>query len=293
LIGQKPPRAAIVRKPEKTKRNQASGEFWVKPSRRRLLRCGIPALLACGVILCTVWAVARGGTPTAYDYEVVNVYPHDPEAYCQGLVFANGFLYEGTGQYGESTLRKVELETGKVLAAVALDRSSFGEGVTLLDGEIYQLTWKGQHGWIYDAETLTPKKHFRYAGQGWGLTHDGRHLIMSDGTSTLRFLDPKRNFRVERRITVRYQGRRIKNLNELEYVNGHILANVWYKDYILFISPQDGDVVAWADLKGILNPRLRVNREAVLNGIAYDQENDRLFVTGKNWPKLFEIRLTR
>jgi glutamine cyclotransferase len=242
------------------------------------------------VLVCVVWAVDRDVAPTVYGYDVINAYPHDAHAYCQGLAFADGNLYEGTGQYGQSSLRRVELETGEVLQYVMLDRRCFGEGITAWRDRIIQLTWKGQFGIVYDRTSFAVRKRFRYAGQGWGLTHDGRHLIMSDGSSTLRFLDPE-TFRVVRRIDVRSQGRRVRDLNELEYVKGQILANIWYKDYIARIAPRTGEVTGWIDLRDLLPHGQRPGREAVLNGIAYDAEKDRLFVTGKNWPKLFEIRM--
>jgi glutamine cyclotransferase len=248
------------------------------------------AVLAGCALVCVVWAVDRDAEPTVYGYEVVNTYPHDSRAYCQGLVFADGMLYESTGQYGQSSLRRVELETGRVLQYVALDRRRFGEGIAVWRDRIIQLTWKGRFGIVYDRASFSERKRFRYAGEGWGLTHDGQYLIMSDGSSKLRFLDP-RTFGVVRRIDVHSRGRRVRHLNELEYVNGQILANIWQKDYIVRISPQTGEVTGRIDLHDLLPHDQRPDREAVLNGIAYDPDKDRLFVTGKNWPKLFEIRV--
>jgi glutamine cyclotransferase len=248
--------------------------------------------LALAVLTCAgagvVWAVARERASARVDVEVVQSYPHDTRAYTQGLVYDRGELYEGTGKYGESTLRRVELSTGRVLQSVELSRDVFGEGITVWGGEVIQLTWRNQFGIVYDKSTLEERRRFRYAGEGWGLTHDGIHLIMSDGSSTLRFLDPK-TFRVVRQLLVRSGGRRVANLNELEYVQGEILANIWYKNYIARISPSSGEVLGWIDLQTLVPPRL--DRDSVANGIAYDAENDRLFVTGKNWPHLFEIRL--
>jgi glutamine cyclotransferase len=221
---------------------------------------------------------------------VVNVFPHDPQAFCQGLVIAGGALYEGTGQNGESSLREVELTTGRVLRMVPLSRDYFGEGITILGDRIYQLTWKNRIGFVYDRQTFAPVSSFRYTGEGWGLTTDGEHLIMSDGTATIRFLDPK-TFDVVRRIDVRSGRNRIDKLNELEYVEGEIWANIWYSDRIVRIAPKTGEVTGWIDLSTLYPPRERPSREHVLNGIAYDAAAKRLFVTGKLWPKLYEIEL--
>jgi len=190
----------------------STGRWWL---RRWPLWLAVFAVAVVG----TVWALARETTPMVYDYEVVNTFPHDTNALCQGLAYADGTLYEGTGRYGASSLRRVELETGRVLQKVDLDQRYFGEGITVWQNQIIQLTWKRQLGLVYDRETFAEQKRFRYYGQGWGLTHDGRHLIMSDGTSTLRFLDPQ-TYQVVRRLSVRSQGRRIRQLNELEYVEG-------------------------------------------------------------------------
>jgi glutamine cyclotransferase len=226
-----------------------------------------------------------------YTYTVVNEYPHDPSAYCQGLVFDQGALYEGTGKYGESSLRQVELETGKVVQHTPLDRKFFGEGIAIWKDRIFQLTWRERRALVYDKQTLQPTGEvFRYQGEGWGLTTDGKSLIRSDGTSGLRFLDPE-TFEVIRRVTVTEGRRRVTNLNELEYIEGEVFANVWKQDYILRISPRNGRVTGRVDLGGLRSGRRSFGSEAVLNGIAYDAETGRLFVTGKNWPTLFEIRL--
>jgi glutaminyl-peptide cyclotransferase len=259
-----------------------------EPRRHVVRRWVILALLGLGVGVGVMWVAAREREPPTYDVEVVREFPHDPQAYCQGLVYANGVLYEGTGKYGESTLRKVALETGKVLQVQTLDRSLFGEGIAIWDNRIIQLTWQNQVAIVYDQKSLQELRRFNYRGEGWGLTHDGQHLILSDGTATLRFVDPQ-TFRVVRQLLVQSQGRRVDQLNELEYIRGEIFANIWYKDYIARISPQTGVVTGWIDLHGLLPHR--PDRDAVLNGIAYDREGDRLFVTGKNWPKLFQIRL--
>lgn len=252
-------------------------------------RWGLLAAVLCCGCACVVWALARERTPSAYGYQVVHAFHHDSRAYTQGLVFENGFLYEGTGRFGESTLRKVELETGRVLQSHSLDRRLFGEGITIWGDRIYQLTWRSNTAIVYDKATFRELRRFRYTGEGWGLTHNGTHLIMSDGTSTLRFLDPD-TFRVVRTLLVRNRGRRVGQLNELEYVGGEILANVWGEDWIARISPESGQLAGQIDLRGL--HRRGFNREAVLNGIAYDPEGNRLFVTGKLWPRLYEIRLT-
>jgi glutaminyl-peptide cyclotransferase len=237
-------------------------------------------------------AVARSSSevPT-YTYEVVNSWPHDRAAFTQGLVFHDGYLLESTGQYGESTLRKVELKTGKVVKSVKVAREFFAEGLALLGGKLFQLTWTTRKGFIYDPVSFKSEGEFFYDGEGWGLTQDGASLILSDGTNQIRFLDPK-TFKVSRTINVLDGGRPVREINELEYVKGEIFANVWKTDRIARIDPQTGALKGWIDLKGIISPAERGNdTDAVLNGIAYDERGDRLFVTGKLWPKLFEIRL--
>lgn len=259
------------------------------PRRRRMRRAVVLAALFCCGCACVVWVVAREHAPPTYDFEVVRIFPHDPKAYCQGLVFADGVLYESTGKLGESTLRKVELDTGKVLQSWPLDRDLFAEGLAIWNEQLIQLTWQNHVGIVYERDTFREVRRFGYNGEGWGLTHDGQQLILSDGTATLRFLNPK-TFQVVRRLLVQSRGRRVDQLNELEYVRGEIFANIWYKDYIARISPQTGEVTGWIDLHGLQAER--PDRDAVLNGIAFDRETNRLFVTGKNWPRLFEIRLT-
>ncbi len=225
-----------------------------------------------------------------YSYEVINTYPHDPGAFTQGLVFHQGLLYESTGMNGSSSLRRVELETGKVLNKRVVPNEFFAEGLALFNGRLYQLTWQNQQGFVYDLDSFNLVGGFRYAGEGWGLTHNGRSLIMSDGTSQIRFLNPD-TFEVQRVINVQDNGREITQLNELEYVKGEIYANIWYSDRVARVDPQSGRVTAWINLAGLLAPEDRTDPGAVLNGIAYDEASDRLFVTGKYWPKLFEIRL--
>ncbi len=232
-----------------------------------------------------------GNQGTQYQFEVVAEYPHDPKAYCQGLVYTDGHLLEGTGQYGRSELRRVELETGRVLQSIVLGREYFGEGIAVWHDRIYQLTWRENVCFVYDRRNLQPTgQTFRYDGEGWGLTCDGQRLIMSDGTSVLRFLDPT-TFRVVRRLTVTEDGRRVRNLNELEYIRGLIYANVWKEDYVVQIDPRTGRVVGKVDLRELRRRQAFLNDEEVLNGIAYDAEQNRLFVTGKNWPTLYQIRL--
>ena len=234
------------------------------------------------------------GTPTpaahTFTYKVINAYPHDRNAFTQGLVFENGVLYEGTGLRGRSTLRRVELASGDVLQIRKLPDRLFGEGITIFGERIIQLTWQAGVGFVYDKSSFELLEEFNYPTEGWGLTHDGEHLIMSDGTSTLRFLDPE-TFDEIGRIEVRDKDGPVTRLNELEYVQGEIYANVWQTARIARIAPDTGDVIGWIELAGLLSPEDRGEPVGVLNGIAYDAENDRLFVTGKLWPRLFEIEL--
>jgi glutamine cyclotransferase len=225
-----------------------------------------------------------------YGYRVVNRYPHDPNGFTQGLVFVDGFLFVGTGLRGRSSLRKVDLITGRILQYRNLPAHFFGEGITVYHDKLIQLTWRAHQGFVYDKDTFQLLGTFHYPTEGWGITHDGEHLIMSDGTSILYFLDPD-TYKEKRRIEVLDSKGPVSNLNELEYVQGLILANIWKTDLIAQISPDTGEVVGWIDLRDLLGPEDRVQRLDVLNGIAYDQRNDRLFVTGKLWPRLFEIKL--
>jgi glutamine cyclotransferase len=229
-----------------------------------------------------------GGAPVA-GYQVVKVYPHDRTAFTQGLVYRDGYLYEGTGLAGQSALRKVRLENGEVVQQHKLDPKYFGEGIAVWGDTIAQLTWESEIGFLYDRATFKPLSTFRYTGEGWGLTHDGRRLVMSDGSATLRFLDPS-TMKETGRMTVRDGGKPVPNLNELEFVKGEIYANVWQTERLARISPKTGQVLGWVDLTGLLDARDRAGVD-VLNGIAYDAAGDRLFVTGKLWPKLFEIRV--
>lgn len=252
------------------------------------------------LIIGTVWFQGKQANTSAqdqpvqtsiYDYRVINTYSHDPQAFTQGLVYDGDFLYEGTGLYGESSLRKVELTTGKALKKVALEPRYFGEGIALWQDKIVQLTWKSQVGFIYNQETFAQESDFTYTTEGWGLTHDGDRLIMSDGTDKLYFLDPE-SFEKLNSIQVRYQGKPVRRLNELEYIDGEIFANIWMTNFIARISPLTGEVLSLIDLRG-LNPSAGKDGQDVLNGIAYDKDEKRLFVTGKLWPKLYEIKLIK
>jgi glutamine cyclotransferase len=236
-------------------------------------------------------AAAKPSSVPVYDYRVVRSYPHDRLAYTQGLLYHDGVLYEGTGMNGRSSIRKVRLETGEVLQIRALDQAYFGEGIVIWKDALIQLTWRSGIGFVYDAQSFQPRRTFNYAGEGWGLTHDGTRIIMSDGsdTGTLRFLDPE-TLRETGKLVVRDGRQPVDELNELEFVKGEIYANVYQTDRIARISPKTGRVVGWIDLRGLLDPRDAAGAD-VLNGIAYDAAKDRLFVTGKQWPKLFEIQL--
>jgi glutamine cyclotransferase len=229
---------------------------------------------------------------TQYDYRVVKAYPHDNSAFTQGLEYRDGFLYEGTGIAGQSSIRKVDLATGRVLQKFDVPQPFFGEGISVLGQQIFELTYTTQTGFVYDRSSFDkgPRRNFSYAGEGWGLTNDGKQLYMSDGSSQIRIWDPG-TLKEVRRITVKDGAREITELNELEFIKGEIFANVWHEDRIARISSADGKVVGWIDLTNILPRGDRTNPEAVLNGIAYDAAGDRLFVTGKLWPKIFEIKL--
>jgi glutaminyl-peptide cyclotransferase len=230
------------------------------------------------------------GAPV-YGFEVVNVYPHDRNAFTQGLLYRDGVLYESTGLNGQSSLRKVELETGKVLQQISVDRRYFAEGLTDWSSHLVQLTWNTNIGFVYDLATFKQLQTFSYQSQGWGLAHDDRRLVMSDGSATLRYLDPEK-LTVTGQVQVTDGGVPVRDLNELEFIDGQVYANVWLTDRIAMIAPDSGRVTGWINLAGLL-ARGVVSDDAVLNGIAYDALRKRLFVTGKLWPSLFEIRIRR
>ena len=223
--------------------------------------------------------------------KLLRAYPHDPRAFTQGLEYYGGFLYESTGIAGQSTLRKIALDTGKVILKVDLPSQYFGEGLTIFHGKIYQLTWLSKKGFIHDLRSLRKIGEFPYDSEGWGLTHDDKSLIMSDGTNKIRYIDPV-SFGVTRTLEVYAGGEGVVNLNELEYVKGEIFANIWHSPRIARIDPRSGQVLAWIDLTSIV-AKEQHGDEAVLNGIAYDKIGDRLFVTGKNWSKVFQIKVER
>ena len=276
---------------KKRKRKQRQ----TKPFYRNVAPVFVVLLIVGGVFLFSHGGNDQGVTfseegQTWYDYEIVNTYPHDPSAFTQGLIYRDGYLFESTGLYGGSSLRKVRLKTGEVVQRKTIRSEYFGEGLTDWGDQLVQLTWKSNIGFVYDALTFELKKTFRYPGEGWGLTRDNDRLIMSDGTSSLRFLDPE-TMRESGRLEVIENGFPVSMLNELEMVRGQIFANVYNTYEIVIISPQSGHVTGRISLVGLFE-KFKMSKEVgVMNGIAYDPERDRLFVTGKRWPKLFEIRL--
>jgi glutaminyl-peptide cyclotransferase len=223
-------------------------------------------------------------------YRVVRTYPHDPQAFTQGLLFADGHLYESTGQNGQSTLRMVNLETGRVEQEVPVAAQYFAEGLSTWGSTLIQLTWQSHTAFVYDRFSFRPLRTMSYPWEGWGLTSDGHSLVLSDGTATLHFVDPA-TMKERHRVTVRDHGKPVIELNELEYIRGQIYANVWHTDRIARIAPATGKVLGWIDLAGLLPAEEKSSPEAVLNGIAWDSAHHRLFVTGKLWPKLFEIQV--
>jgi glutaminyl-peptide cyclotransferase len=241
------------------------------------------ALCACG----------HGPEPSVreYGYKVVHAYPHDPEAFTEGLFYLDGYLYESTGLEGHSSVRKARLETGEVVEKHDLPPEYFGEGIINWKNDLIQLTYKSEKGFVYDLATFGVKRMFEYPGEGWALTEDGKQIIMSDGTPQIRFWNPE-TLAETARVTVTDNGQPVKNVNELEYVKGDLYANIWTTDRIAIINPATGAVKGWIDLTGLLDASERASGQVdVLNGIAYDAKGDRLFVTGKKWPKLFEIKL--
>ncbi len=243
--------------------------------------------IACGLVAAVLTAVAQ--TPQ-YGYQVIHAYPHDPNAFTEGLEYRAGFLYESTGLKGRSWLRKEKLETGQVLQQIDLEPQYFGEGITILNQQIVQLTYTAEIGFVYDQSNFHVKRTFNYSGEGWAMTNDGENIYMDDGSAQIRVWDPI-TLQEKRRITVHDHGQPVTNVNELEWVRGEIYANIWQKDVIARISPVDGRVLGWINLAGLLPAADRTGSEDVLNGIAYDVLGNRLFVTGKLWPKLFEIKV--
>lgn len=258
----------------------------------------IPHLKTFIVVIClavlAVFSFAHQNPPAVpiYTYKVLHTFPHDTHAFTQGLEYRGGYLYEGTGLKGQSTLRKEELESGRVLRQISLQDEYFGEGITVFPDRILELTWQSHAGFVYDRAQFHLLKTFTYEGEGWGLANDGEHVYMSDGSAQIRVWNPK-TLQEERRITVHLGSKQFDSLNELEWVGGEIFANVWQTDKILRISPRDGAVLGIIDLPGLLSREEREAGADVLNGIAYDAQGERLFVTGKLWPKLFQIELEK
>lgn len=243
--------------------------------------------------LLAIWLAAASaacGAAPVFTFKILHEFPHDPNAFTQGLEYHDGFLYEGTGLNGKSWLRREKLETGQVLQQADLAPQYFGEGITVLGTEIFELTWQAHTGFVYGRKDFAVERRFSYPGEGWGLANNGREIFMSDGTSAIRVLDPK-TLAEKRRIQVRDGNTPVTELNELEWVEGEIYANVWETDRIARISPATGRVLSWIDCTGLLSQMFRPNPDAVLNGIAWDARGKRLFVTGKLWPKLFQIQV--
>jgi glutamine cyclotransferase len=254
-------------------------------ARSRHIRLVAASLVLSGLVACGPGVSAEGET---WVPEVVARYPHDPTAYTQGLLVHDGKFLESTGLYGSSSVRRVQIETGRVEQRRDVDSRYFGEGLERVGNRLFQLTWTENTAFVYDVDDFSEIARFEYEGEGWGLTYDGEHLIMSDGTPVLRFLDAA-DFSVERTVTVSDDGRPQDRLNELEFIDGEIWANIWYEDRIARIDPDDGRILGWIDVSALYPARSRPN-DAVVNGIAWDEESDRIFVTGKLWPVIFEVR---
>lgn len=254
----------------------------------KLTRSLIDSLLIILVLLGSSSAFSQ--TPV-YSYEIVNRFPHTPSAYTQGLRYFDGYMYEGTGRNGQSLLKKYRLENGEILQSKRLSDRYFGEGIEIVDDRIYQLTWQSHMVFVYDLETFDQLDTFYNPTEGWGLTYDGTELILSDGSATLYFIDPE-NFVTVRKIEVKMEGNPVRSLNELEFIDGEVWANIWQTDFIVRIDPSSGNVTSLVNLTGLSGQTMTSGPEAVLNGIAYDVDQDRLFVTGKLWSDLFELRLT-
>lgn len=244
------------------------------------------------IVFFSIGATRVSAETPLFEYKILNIYPHDPAAYTQGLALDGKTLYEGTGLHGKSTLRKVDLKTGKVVKQHKLPTDHFGEGITVVGDRIIQLTWQSRTGFVYHKNSFKLLQEFSYKTEGWGIAFDGSHLIMSDGTAFLQFLDPK-TFKPVRLIPVMEKDRLVPNLNELEYAEGEIYANVWGRDVIACISPQTGRVNGWIDLSGLRKMLGTQHQAETMNGIAFNPEHKTFLVTGKHWPKLFEIRITK
>ena len=260
--------------------------------RGRSLAIGSTLIRAATIVL--IWAMGwtsslAAGLPVS-GVRVVAAFPHDATAYTEGLFFHGGYLFESTGLVGRSDVRKVRLSDGAVLLSRAINPNLFGEGIVNWRSEIISLTWRDQVGFRWDGQTLVRTGVFRYPGEGWGLTQNGQSIIMSDGSSVLRFLDPV-SLKQTRRLSVRADGRPLENLNELEWVRGEVLANIWLTKRIARIDPKSGNVTGWIDLSSLPETQNLSDPDAVANGIAYDSARNRLFVTGKNWPRLYQIEL--
>jgi glutaminyl-peptide cyclotransferase len=263
-------------------------KFWAMTFRNQLPRL---ACIAWAFAFAPLASVQAQVSVPIYSYQVVHTYPHDTQAFTEGLFYLNGFLYESTGLERQSTIRKVRLETGEVVQKIDVPPQYFGEGIVNWNQHLVSLTWKSGVGFVYDLATLKVQRRFSYPGEGWALTQDGTRLIMSDGTPELRFLDPV-TLKETGRVAVTYNGTAISSINELEWVKGRIYANVWHTNVLVIIDPKSGIVTGVVNLAGLLSPSEQPpGPDGVLNGIAYDAQHDRLFVTGKNWSKLFEIRV--
>jgi glutamine cyclotransferase len=247
-------------------------------------------LLALTLLLALSSAPAQTSPTPVYSYKVVATFPHSTSSYTEGFFYLNGLFYEGTGIKGHSQILVTDPATGRITQHIDLAPQYFGEGIVDWGSNLYEWTWQSHLGFVYDRATLRPLAQFTYTGEGWGMTHDATHIITSDGTSTLRFRDPK-DFHEVRSLTVTDRGAPVPELNELEFIKGEIYANIWHTNRIARISPRDGHVIAWIDLSGLLPSVVQLDNEAVLNGIAYDAQHDRLFVTGKEWPTIFQITL--
>jgi glutamine cyclotransferase len=288
----------MAKKPKKRAKNQPKAK-----KRNPILVAGV---LILALALITFFGLSLMSTSSSYsntpasnqqpvtakkiDWEVVNSYPHDPAAFLQGLLWYNNSFYESTGRNGKSSLRHVEFPSGNVVKKLDLPPQYFGEGLAMVGNKLFQLTWTSKRAFVYDRDTFNLLHEYPYDTEGWGLTYDGKNLILSDGSSTLTYYDPD-NFRPGRKLNVTFNGSPLRMLNELEYINGEIWANVWQTDQIVRINPDTGQVTSYLDMSGILSPEFRTGQENVLNGIAYDPQTKRIFVSGKLWPRIFEIKL--